>query len=269
MKYFIYARKSTESEDRQVLSIEAQLEECRQFAIKEGLEVIEEYSEAQTVKEPGRTIFNSMLNKIENGKIDGIIAWNPDRLARNSLDGGKIIYLIDKVIIKDLKFPVYRFDNTAQGKFMLNIIFGQSKYYSDNLSENIKRGLRYKLRNGIWPNWAPLGYHNDNKNHCVVIDNEKFHFVKKIFELYATGHYTLSKIRDIAHNAGLRGRKDKYLRPGHIQRILKNSFYYGIFKFNGETYQGTHEPIISKNLFDKVQNVMKIRSRKIKSKKRY
>jgi DNA invertase Pin-like site-specific DNA recombinase len=142
MKYFIYTRKSTDSEERQVLSIEAQLTELKEFAAKEKLEIVASLCEAKTAKEPGRTVFGEMLARIENGEAQGILAWHPDRLARNSIDGGKIIYLLDTGKIKDLKFPTFWFDSTPQGKFMMNIAFGQSKYYIDNLSENIKRGHR-------------------------------------------------------------------------------------------------------------------------------
>ena len=156
MRYFIYARKSTDDKDRQILSIEAQLVELREYARRENITVVKELVEAKTAKKPGRPIFNDMLKKIERGHADGILSWHPDRLARNSVDGGKIIYLIDSGIVKDLRFPTYRFDDNTQGKFMLSIAFGQSKYYIDALSENIKRGIRLKLSKGIWPQWAPI-----------------------------------------------------------------------------------------------------------------
>lgn len=95
MKYFIYARKSTDSEERQVLSIESQLQELRDFARRENLEIIDEFNESKTAKEPGREVFNLMLSRIEKENIEGVLAWHPDRLARNSIDGGRIIYLID------------------------------------------------------------------------------------------------------------------------------------------------------------------------------
>jgi len=269
IKYFLYARKSTDSEDRQILSIEAQIEECRQYAQKERLFIADVFTESRTAKEPGRPVFNEMIARIEKGEAEGILAWHPDRLARNSLDGGKIIYLIDKGIIKDLKFPTYRFDNTAQGKFMLSITFSQTKYYVDNLSENIKRGHRQKLRKGIWPGWAPIGYLNDRENHNIIPDPEKQRFIKRIFELYATGKYSFAEIRDIVHKAGLRGKKGKVLTPGHIQRILKNPFYYGVFRFKGELYQASHKPIISKTLYAKVQEVMKKRKHIKKEKKEF
>jgi hypothetical protein len=142
---------------------------------------------------------------------------------------------------------------------MLNIAFGQSKYYVDNLSENIKRGHRAKLRKGIWPSFAPLGYLNNHKTRDIDIDEKKGPLIKKGFELYSTGKYTLKQIAKIFKDLGLRSYKGNVLSVSCVQRILKSSFYYGIFEFKGETYQGSHVPIISKKLFDKCQGVMKER----------
>ena len=138
MKYIIYARKSTEEDDRQVLSIEAQLVELKEFAAKEKLEIVASLCEAKTAKEPGRIKFAEMLSFLESGKADGIISWHPDRLARNSVDGGKIIYFVDRGLIKSLKFPTFWFEPTSQGLFMLNIAFGQSKYFLYNFLKNFK-----------------------------------------------------------------------------------------------------------------------------------
>jgi len=118
-KFFLYARKSTDVEDKQVLSIEAQLTELRAFAKNENLEIVEEFVEKQSAKIPGRPIFGKMLEKIEKGEAQGILAWHADRLARNSVDGGRIIYLLDCGHIQSLKFPTLWFENTPQGKFML------------------------------------------------------------------------------------------------------------------------------------------------------
>lgn len=163
MNYFIYARKSTDSEDRQVLSIDAQLNELREFAERQGLKIVREFIESKSAKTPGREIFNQMLVALENGEADGIISWQPDRLSRNSIDGGKVIYLIDQNIIQDLKFPTYLFDKSPHGKFNLSLAFGFSKLYVDNLSQNVKRGIREKLRRGEFPGPAPLGYINNLK----------------------------------------------------------------------------------------------------------
>ena len=183
MKYFIYTRKSTDSEERQVLSIEAQLAELKEFAAKEKLEIFASFQEAKTAKEPGRMKFAEMLSFLEQGKADGILSWHPDRLARNSVDGGKIIHFVDRGLIKSLKFPTFWFEPTPQGLFMLNIAFGQSKYLVDNLRENVKRGLRQKIRNGVWPGWAQVGYLNNPKTRGVDIDEVKAPKVKKVFEM--------------------------------------------------------------------------------------
>ena len=261
MRYFIYARKSTDDEDRQVLSIEAQLKEVREYAQRENLVVIKEIVEAKTAKKPGRPLFNDMILTIERGLADGILAWHPDRLARNSVDGGRIIYLVDQKVIKDLRFPTLRFDNNAQGKFMLSIVFGQSKYYIDALSENIRRGIRLKLSKGIWPQWAPIGYLNDRKTRAIIIDEGKAPFIKRVFELYSTGNYTLEEIRNKINPLGMTGRKNKPLSRSQYQTILKNPLYYGVFRYKGEVYEGTHEPIITKKLFDRCQEVMRLRGK--------
>ncbi|OGX19812.1 MAG: hypothetical protein A3K83_00130, partial [Omnitrophica WOR_2 bacterium RBG_13_44_8b] len=260
-KFFLYARKSIDDEDRQVLSIDAQINELRQFALKEKLEVVSEFTEAMSAKSPGRPIFGSMLKQMECGKATGILAWHPDRLARNSVDGGKIIYLTDIGIITDLHFPTYRFDNTAQGKFMLSIAFGQSKYYIDNLSENVKRGLREKVRRGEWPAWAPTGYLNDYKNKTIVVDPDKAPIIKKLFELYAGGAFSLEELLQYAHQLGFIGKKGKPVRKSELALILRNPFYYGIMRYQGELHQGSHPPLISKKLFDQVQAVLEQKAR--------
>ena len=255
-KFFLYARKSTDEPDRQILSIEAQLTELKEFAEREQLEIVDTFIESQTAKEPGRPIFNQMLSLIEKGVADGVISWHPDRLARNSVDGGRIIYLIDMGKIRALKFPTYWADVTPQGKFMLSIAFGQSKYYVDNLSENVKRGLRQKVRRGEQSGQAPTGYLNDKVNHLMVPDPDRFKLVRQLFELYATGLYSLKEVRNICSARGLVSRNGKVLTVSNVQMILKNPFYYGAFKFNGEIFQGKHKPAITKKLFDQCQAVM-------------
>jgi site-specific DNA recombinase len=194
-KFFLYVRKSTDVEDKQVRSIEDQIAELRAFAKAENLEVSDVLIEKQSAKIPGRPIFNDMVKRIEAGEANGILAWHPDRLARNSVDGGRIIYLLDTGKLQALKFPTFWCDSTSQGKFMLNMAFGQSKYYVDNLSENTKRGLRQKVKRGEYPSFAPIGYINDSRTKSVVVDKKKSLIVRKAFELYAQNN---SRLEDVS-----------------------------------------------------------------------
>src|SRR3990167_5917874 len=207
-KFFIYTRKSTDDKDRQVRSISDQLSELKELAIKESLEIIDVFVEKQTAKIPGRPVFNEMMERMEKGEAQGILAWHPDRLARNSVDGGKIIYLVDTEIIKDLKFSTFWFDPTPQGKFMLSIAFSQSKYYVDNLSENIKRGHRNKVKDGIWPQMSPIGYVNV-KGGGIIPDVLNAPLIKKTFEAYATGNFTLRQVREKFNELGLKRKSGK------------------------------------------------------------
>src|SRR3989338_1442958 len=259
-KFFIYTRKSTDDKDRQVRSISDQLAELKDLALKEQLEVVDVFVEKQTAKIPGRPVFNEMMLRMEAGEATGILAWHPDRLARNSVDGGKIIYLVDTGVIVEMKFPTFWFDPTPQGKFMLSIAFSQSKYYVDNLSENIKRGHRNKVKEGIWPQMSPIGYVNE-KGKGIVPHPELSILVKKTFEAYATGNFTLREVRDKFNGLGLKRKSGRELAVSNYQKLLKNPIYTGLMLYNGEIFEGKHEPIISKKLFDTVQEVMSRKSK--------
>ena len=252
-KYFIYCRKSSEDEERQVLSIEAQLTELREYAKQNSLFVVKEFYESKTAKEPGREIFNEMLGEIEKGTAQGILAWNPDRLARNSIDGGRVIYLVDTGKITTLKFPTFWFEPTPQGKFMLSVAFGQAKYYTDNLRENILRGIRQKIRRGELSAKAPLGYFNEPRLRTIEPDRKTFSKVKECLGAFATGQFTLTGIQRKMFSVGLVSKTGKPLALASVEHILTNPFYYGHFQYRGEVHAGSHKPMISKKLFDQIQ----------------
>ena len=259
--FFLYARKSTDSEERQILSIEAQLTELRELAKRERIHIKQEFTEAMTAKTPGRPIFNNLLDRIERGEANGILAWHPDRLARNSVDGGRVIYLLDCQKLRFLKCPTFWFENTPQGRFMLNVAFGQAKYYVDNLSENIRRGMRQKLRNGGWPRRAPLGYLNNQTLRKVVVDPQKGPLVRRLFELYSSGRYSLQGLRKLSAEWGLVNRHKAPLANASLEHIFSNTFYFGLMRNDGELYEGNHEPLITKALFENVQSISRHRGR--------
>jgi len=269
-KYFLYARKSTENEERQVMSIDAQLVELAEYAKREGIEIVEKFIESKSAKNPGREIFNKMMAKVQESKNPvGLLAWHPDRLARNSIDGGQIIYSIDTGKISSLRFPTFWFEPTPQGLFMLQVAFGQSKYYSDNLSENVKRGIRQKLRQGKWPGLAPFGYVNNLKTKNIEPDPVKSKIVKKAFEEFAQGKHTLKSLSERLSFWGVVNKAGKPMVKATLQRMLTNPIYLGIIVRNGESYEGNFEPIISRTIFEAARKVLKQRARPRKSKKRH
>jgi len=257
---FLYARKSTDEPDRQMLSIEAQVTELREFARKEKLTIVEEFTESMTARKPGRPIFNAMMDRIGKGEVDALLAWHPDRLSRNPLDGGCLIHAMDSEVLTTLKFPTFWFENTPQGRFMLAVSFGQAKLYVDDLSVNIRRGIRQKLRRGEFPGKPPVGYANEPRLRTIVVDEEKAPLVRQMFEAYATGTHTLQSLRDLIISWGLLSINGKTPALSKLTKTLSNPFYIGLFRYNGELHEATHETFIPRDLFERVQAVMKQRT---------
>ncbi|TSC62135.1 MAG: recombinase [Parcubacteria group bacterium Greene0416_14] len=268
-KYFLYARKSTEDDDHQIMSIEAQLFELREYARRENLEIIQEFQEAKSAKKPGRERFAEMIDEIEKSEGVGILAWHPDRLARNSVDGGRIIYLVDTGKIVSLRFPQFWFEPTPQGKFMLQVAFGQSKYFSDNLIENVKRGIRQKLRRGEWLTLAPFGYVNNPKTRQIEPHPAKSKIVVRAFEEFAKGTYTLKSMSEFLAELGVETKNRTPLAKCSIHHLLTNRAYLGFVAHHGEYHEGTFLPILSFATFEAVQEVLKRKAKPRKSKQRH
>ena len=260
MKYFLYARKSTDVEDKQVLSIEAQLAELRALAKRDSLEIAEEFIEKKSAKIPGRAIFNDMMSSIQRGEAQGIICWKIDRLARNPVDGGQIQWLLQQGVIKHIQThdrSHYPNDNVL----MMSVELGMANEYIRQLSANTARGLRQKARQGIYPGLAPLGYINDSRTKTIRVHKKNAALVREMFEQYASGTTTLDVLATWLENAGVMSRGNRRVHISRISFILQNPFYYGHFRYAGEVHEGKHEPLITKSLYDKANAVLRSRGR--------
>ena len=263
MKYFLYARKSTDVEDKQVLSIEAQLAELRALAKKESLTISEEFVEKRTAKMPGRPVFDEMVRKIQKGEVQGIVCWKLDRLARNPVDGGQVQWLLQEKVIQHILTHNQSY-HSSDNVLMMSVEFGMANQYIRDLSQNTKRGLRAKVAKGEFPGTAPNGYLNDVRKKTIVIDRKKGKIIKEAFELYAQGNSRLEDIGIFFLKRGVRSLQGNRFHKDRIKKILINPFYYGHFKWSGEVHEGKHTPLISKKLWDKVQEVMAHRGHPMK-----
>ena len=267
---FIYARKSTDKEDRQVYSIDHQLKELREYAAKNNIPVVDELEERCTAKVPGRPVFNTMMARIKKGEANCILAWDPDRIARNAVDGGMIIHYVDTSLLKNLKFVTCWFEPTPQGLLTLAIAFGIAKYHVDAMSQGINRAYRRRVEEGYWPRPAPIGYVFDRNTRTVVFDPIRAPLIRQTFQFYATGDYTLDELTHAINDRGLRGRKTKKYPGKPLTRsryydLLQNPFYCGMLRLRGELFEGKHKPIVPLTLFDRCQIVLAQRGRKSSS----
>src|SRR3989338_6788962 len=258
IKYVLYARKSTESEERQVLSIDSQIKEMLSMAEREGLEVVEIRRESHSAKESGqRPVYKEILEDIRRGRFNGILTWAPDRLSRNAGDLGSIVDLMDQKLLMEIRTYGQHFKNSPNEKFLLMILCSQAKLENDNKSVNVKRGLRTRVEMGLWPGVAPLGYLNQylmDKKCQVIIDTARAPIIKQIFEKMAYEKWRGRKIYNwLKHDLNFKTRGNKPLTLAGVYRVLDNPFYYGTFEHplgSGNWYEGKHKPIITKELFD-------------------
>jgi DNA invertase Pin-like site-specific DNA recombinase len=265
--YFGYCRKSSESEDRQVASIEDQKRELREYAVREGIEMLEIFEESQSAYKIGRPMFGEMMNRIQNGEAQSILVWHVNRLARNPVDGGLLIYSMDENSLREIRTPEKTFRKTSDDLFMLGLNFGMAKKDSDDKGSAVKRGFKGKLNRGWRPGPAPIGYRNigDVGDKTIIADPERFDLVRKMWDLFLTGTVSVSKILDIATNEwGLRTTQKKRLggRPltmSHMYAIFNKPFYYGYFDWRNpetgekELYKGEHPAMITEDEFNRGQ----------------
>lgn len=258
--YFIYARKSSESEDRQVASIDSQLSELRKIASEHDLRVVEVFTESKSAKAQGRPVFNEMMARIAKGEASGILCWKLDRLARNFVDGGMIIDMIQNNTIQHIQtngrgyFP---YDNVL----MMSVEFGVAKQFIKDLSENTKRGLRKKAESGWMPTIAPIGYVNEKYaeqgNKRILKDEGTFEIVRKCWDLLLTGTWPVERIyKKAITDWNLLTAQRKKPSRSKFYTIFRNTFYYGEYEYAGQKYWGKHEPMLTKAEFEMAQAIL-------------
>lgn len=264
IRYILYARKSSEAEDRQVLSIESQKHELEMLAKTKGLLIVKTIEESRSAKAIGRPGFDKVLDIINKGQADGIICWKLDRLARNMSDGGNLIDLLQRGKIKHIQTFEREYlpdDNVL----LMSVEFGMANQFVRDLSNNVKRGFRTKLANGWHPGLAPPGYINDRLEHTIIKDPIGFPLIQRALKSILTGIYTPAEVYQKLNNDwGYRTPKHRKLgnRPLSVSKfyhILSDPFYYGSFEFprnSGDWYQGRHDKMITKDDFDKIQEIL-------------
>ncbi len=271
MKTFEYCRKSTkDKEDQQVLSITGQHEENVRVAQRLGHDIEAAFQEEKSAKEPGREKFNRMLSLIEKGKADAILCWRLNRLARNTIDGGRIVWLLQNNKIQAIITPEKTYLPTDNVLPIL-IEFGMATQFSIDLGKDVKRGMIQKARMGWRPGLAPVGYLNDyggiKGEKRIFKDPDRFHLVRQCWDYLLTGAHTVEKILDLAHNTVhltvVRGRK-KVVHPiglNTLYEMFHNPFYCGEYSWDGKMWQGLHEPMISRAEFRRAQEILSARAR--------
>ena len=278
IKYCLYARKSTEDDERQALSIDSQIKEMKNQSLAQELDISEVRTESHSAKATGmRPVFNQLIADIRNGEFSGIVSWAPDRLSRNAGDLGAIVDLMDNGYLREIRTHGQIFTNSPNDKFLLMILCSQAKLENDHRGENVKRGMKTKCEMGYRPNMTPLGYLNDKFTEKglkkVYPDPGRAPIIKQAFKKIAHEGYSGRKIflwlRD---EANLRSRTGRVIPLSAVYRMLDNPYYCGIFESpvgSGKWYKGSYEPVISKELFREVQKKMVVAPKAMPNTKKF
>jgi site-specific DNA recombinase len=261
LKYCLYARKSTEQEEKQILSIDSQIKEMLQIAEREGLDVVETKRESHSAKASGqRPVFNEIITEIRSGKFNAILTWAPDRCSRNAGDLGILVDLMDQGRLIEIRTYGQKFINSPNEKFLLMILCSQAKLENDNKSVNVKRGLRTRVEMGLWPGCAPTGYLNEKRTDrkcCVIPDPNRAKIVKTLFEKVGDSGWSGRQVwRWLNNEMKFTTKNGKEFGLSNLYLMLRNSFYYGVYEYprkSGNWYTGQHTPLITKDLFERVQ----------------
>lgn len=267
IRYCLYARKSSEDDERQALSIDSQIKEMLAVAKRDELDIAEIRCESHSAKDSGqRPVFSQLLTDIRSGLFTGIVTWAPDLLSRNAGDLGSLVDLMDQGVLKEIRTTGQKFTNSPNEKFLLMILCSQAKLENDNRGINVKRGLKNKCEMGVRPGVAPLGYLNerslDRNKGRIVIDPIRAPTIRQLFRFVAErGASGRTLLKWLNTEANFKTRGDKRITLSGVYRILDNPFYYGMFEYpkGGDNwYKGTHEPLITKELFEKVRAMLDV-----------
>jgi len=278
VKYVLYARKSTEQDEKQALSIDSQVKEMLAIAERENLEIVDIRREAHSAKDSGqRPVFKEILEDLRRERFNGIIVWHPDRLSRNAGDLGSLVDLMDQKSLVQIRTHGQTFTNTPSEKFLLMILCSQAKLENDNKSINVKRGLKTRVEMGLWPAPAPTGYLKEKRmdRKCEsLIDPARGVVIKQMFEKVAYEKWSGRKLHNwLKFDLNFKtAQGNKHLSLGNVFRILENPFYYGVFEYpvkSGNWYQGKHKPLITKQLYDDTQAQLKGNTLKTRQEKEF
>ncbi len=262
--HVIYARKSTESEDKQVLSIDSQIHELRTLAARQGLAVDRVFTEMRSAKIPGRPIFGEVMREVSRGAISGIVCWKMDRLARNPLDSGAVLQALLDGQLKEIVTPERTYGPTSTDQLIGNFELGLATKYSLDLAQNVRRGNRAKLAQGWLTHTPPLGYLMDPTTKTIVKDPERFPLVRQMWELVLSGTLLPASVLRRANDEwGFRTRRFKRIGGNRLSRsifyrMLSDPFYMGliVLKTTGERFPGAHEKMVTPAEFERVQEIL-------------
>ncbi len=260
LKYCLYARKSSEGDEQQALSIDSQLSEMRAQAANEGLNVVCELKESHSAKDSGqRPVYNKLLEGIAKDEYNAILTWAPDRLSRNAGDLGAIVDLMDQGKLLHIRTYSQMFSNNPNEKFLLMILCSQAKLENDNKSINVKRGIRTKCDMGWRPGVAPLGYINRAFGGVkdIIPDPERGEIIAEVFRKAGQENWSGRRLKNWLDEQEFKSRSGGQVTLSQVLALLKNPFYYGEFQYpegpGAKWYKGSHKPLISKELFELVQ----------------
>jgi site-specific DNA recombinase len=248
----IYARVSSKDQEREGYSIPAQLKLLREYAHAHEFQIVREFIDVETAKTTGRKQFGEMVRYFrENPTCRIAIVEKTDRLYRNFRDCVTLEEL-DIEIHLPKEGQVISKDAKSQAKLVHGIQVVIARNYIENLREEVRKGMREKAEQGIYPSRPPLGYRNNKLAHTIEVDSQKARLAKRMFELYASGKHSLASVREV-----LQAEFGQSLAKGYLERLLKNPFYKGQFLWEDKLYSGTHTPLVSAELFEQVQCVFR------------